>query len=129
MFYRNNNRRRVKMGAHSLGPPLAVLLLSVPILALLYLWLGDRCEAVGRKIQELDVEYKALQKECLYEESRWIRTKSPQEITAALQRHRLNMVWPSERQIVRIYRADLLGIPAAGKPDGRSQYARAGTLQ
>jgi len=117
------------MSHRLVGLPAAIFLLSIPVMALLYLWLGDRCEAVGREILALDAESRNLQKQCLYEESRWMQMKSPREIEKAMQRYSLNMVWPSERQIVRIYRADLLGIPASGKTDSHLQYAQAGRLQ
>lgn len=80
-------------------------------LALAYIWIECRCEAVGRELKKLEGQVRELDIRLRNEEYRWTSLKSPRNIEHALARHNLVMAWPRRDQVVRIY-TDTPGKPA-----------------
>lgn len=106
MRRRKQNRKTVQDGP-VFPTSLALVLLGVTGLAFGYLWLRDRCEVMGRRLQELEARHVEVQRLILCEESKWSQLKSPQNIERLLARFHLEMVWPGERYTVRIRRPEL----------------------
>ena len=82
--------------------PFAGIVSLIAMLGLGYVWLGCRCEDVGREIKKLEIAREALNKKYLNEEYRWTRMKSPRNLEEALERHGIVMCWPVGRQLVRL---------------------------
>ncbi|MDI6775108.1 MAG: hypothetical protein QME60_06910 [Verrucomicrobiota bacterium] len=101
--------------------PFAGLLAVIAAMALWYLWLGCRCEALGKELKRLEDEKAELTKRCLNEEYKWARMKSPESIDRALARHGIVMIWPRSEQIVRLTKADL----EFWGPEGIAKHSRA----
>jgi hypothetical protein len=99
--------------------PVAAVLSVLSVVALSYLWLGGRCEALGRELKELEAERANLHRVAQHEEYRWARMCAPLSIERALRRYGIRMSWPDKDRIVRLHRSDLLGDerPAGGRPD------------
>ena len=97
---RKNRKKRVH--GFVLPAPFAGVVVLGSLLALLYVWLGSRCDSLGRDIKALEAEKTDLKKELLNEESRWTQMKSPVSMEAALAKHHLVMTWPRRDQIVHL---------------------------
>jgi len=119
-----HNRKKCATAGHFVPLPLIALVVLAPTLSIGYLWLGARCEAIGKELKVIDADLNELHRKCLYEESRWMKTKSPAEIDKALRRHHLEMSWPSERQIVRVNSADVNEALAQGYRESHARYAQ-----
>ncbi len=96
------NRKRRKMAGFIFPAPFAGLMIMISVLALGYVWLGCRCESLGREIKDLEKEKDILTKKYLNEEYQWARLKSPRQIEKALQAHHIIMTWPRSDQIIRV---------------------------
>ena len=119
------NRRKNRREAF-LPAPLALALALGGLLALSYLWLGGRCEALGRRIKQLEEQKDDLHRRVLAEQVKWSNAKSPSQIEQLLQRHRLVMSWPDEARVIRIRRPSEEPVSAEA-PVAKRQYAlRAG---
>jgi hypothetical protein len=106
----------------------AALLLMGVALALLYVGLTCRKDALGRELKRLENERAELEKRRLNESEKWTRVKSPRSIEAALARTHIVMVWPRATQIVRLDPLDIRAIePAEPRPDSL-KVARLGRL-
>ncbi|MBU0677249.1 MAG: hypothetical protein KJ626_03960 [Verrucomicrobia bacterium] len=104
---RKRKRNRKKQSAGYVFPtPLAGILVLAAVLALSYLWLCGRCEALGTRILELEKTQEDVHHRYLNEEFKWSVTKSRRNLRRALARHQINMVWPDERHIVRLPQPD-----------------------
>lgn len=115
---RRQNRKTLQEG--SIFPaPLALILAAAMFFSLGYLWLCDRCQALGRHLQNLEARRDELQRQVLAEEYKWANLKSPQNIERLLAHFQLDMRRPTEACIVRLRRPDL--VPAA---PGQLQYAQ-----
>ena len=99
------NRKRVD--GFVFPVPFAGALIVIATLALAYVWMGCRCEALGREIKGLENEKGILYKKYLTEEYRWTQMKSPGNLERVLERHRLAMVWPKPAQVVRLGSVDV----------------------
>ncbi len=97
---KKKNRKRVD--GFVFPVPFAGVLIVIATLALAYVWMGCRCEALGREIKSLEQEKTVLYKKYLNEEYRWTQMKSPRNLDRVLARHRIEMVWPLPSQIVRL---------------------------
>jgi hypothetical protein len=97
---KKKNRKRVD--GFVFPVPFAGALIVVATLALAYVWMGCRCEALGREIKGLEGDKTVLYKKCLNEEYRWTQMKSPRNLERVLAKHRIKMVWPRPAQIVRL---------------------------
>ena len=117
------NRKNFSREA-ALPPPFFLLLGGVMVLALSYLWLNGRCEALGRRITQLESQKVELVRKVKLERSHWESAKGLDQIERLLQRHHLVMSWPDERNIVHVRRAAGESL-VAGTVAPQRQYARA----
>ena len=100
--------------------PFAMVVIAASTLALAYVWLGCRCEAVGRDLKALEVAEEEFRRTLVNEEYRWARLKSPENLERKLKEMGIEMTWPRPDQIVRLYRS---------VPDKRGDYdMQAGSL-
>ena len=106
------NRRKFRVNRALV--PAQLITLGVMAVALIvgYLWLGNRCDALGKELLRLEAEKAELTKRYMYEENNWTRMKSPQNIEKSLAKHNLVMAWPRPDQIVRLSAEDF----AFGRP-------------
>jgi hypothetical protein len=117
------NRKKFSREA-AIPAPFFIVLGGAIVVAFAYLWLDLRCEAVGHRLSQLDVQKAELQRQIKQERSRWESAKSFTQIEKLLQRHHLTMTWPDERNIIRI-RLATDEPSSAGTAAPRKQYARA----
>lgn len=118
---RRNRKKNVQ--AFALSVPLTSFVVLVATLALGYVWLVCRCQSMGNELKELEVRRDALRKEHEQEVFKWTRMKSPQSLERALRDYRIDMTWPSSRQVVRL-RPDDMRAPAAWDSAEETQIAR-----
>ena len=102
---KKKNRKRVD--GFVFPVPFAGALIVVATLALAYVWMGCRCEALGREIKSLEREKSVLYKKYQNEENRWTQMKSPRNLERVLKRYHISMVWPKPAQIVRLKSEDV----------------------
>jgi len=95
-------RNRHRQAGFMFPTPLAGILLSAAVMALSYLWLGGKCEALGRNIKILERECAELCARRTNEESKWSWMITPGNMEIALKRHRLDMDWPDGKRLVII---------------------------
>ncbi|TAN35900.1 MAG: hypothetical protein EPN23_10185 [Verrucomicrobia bacterium] len=120
------NRKNFSREA-ALPPPFFLLLAGAMVLALSYLWLNGRCEALGRRITQLENQKVELARKVKLERSHWESAKALDQVERLLQRHHVVMTWPDERSIVHLRRTtDESLVAEAAAP--RRQYARAGGI-
>jgi hypothetical protein len=109
------NRRKNKLRVRSRKPgvrgvfpgTLFAILLVVASFALTYLYLCSRCDALGKKINELEKTRDALRREVVTEQFKWSNLTSPKSMEELLKKHGLIMTWPSEDSVVRLHRNPL----------------------
>lgn len=104
--------------------PFAGLVALIAFFALGYVWLGSRCEALGRDLKVLENERKTLHKQYLQEEYKWIQMRSPRELEKALERHNIIMTWPKSDQVVRLFDQNLFEEPLPEESNDTLQFAR-----
>ncbi|MBN2301518.1 MAG: hypothetical protein JXN60_03275 [Lentisphaerae bacterium] len=121
-------RNRKKINGFVFPVPLAGIAVILMTLALVYVWLGCRCESVGKDIKKLEAEQISLKKKCHNEELRWAQMKSPRNIEKSLARNGLVMTWPRRDQVVRLYDAELFDDGPALRVTGRRSYAGMGRI-
>ena len=97
------NRRRKQVHGFNFPVPFAGAILVLSSLALVYVWLGCRCESLGKEIKGVESKKSVLDKKYLNEEYRWIKMKSLSNIEKTLSKHGITMTWPRRDQVVRIY--------------------------
>ena len=102
------NRKKKKSNGFIFPVPFAGVVVLVSTLALGYVWLGCRCECLGRELKVLETEKTTLMKRYLNEKSRWTRMKSPGNMEKALIRHKIVMTWPRRDQVVRFYETGMV---------------------
>lgn len=100
MIRRNRKKR---MHGFVLPAPFAGVVVLGSLLALAYVWLGSRCDSLGRDIKTLELEKARLKRDLLSEESRWTQMKSPVNIEMILAKNNIVMTWPRKGQVVRLY--------------------------
>jgi len=118
------NRKKRKLGGFMLPRPFAGIVALLAAFALGYVWLGSRCEALGRDLKVLEDESLMLHKQYLQEEYKWIQMKSPHELEKALERHNIIMTWPKSDQVVRLSDQNLFEEPSFEESDETLQFAR-----
>jgi len=101
---KKKNRKRVD--GFVFPVPFAGALTVIATLALAYVWMGCRCETLGREINGLEREKTVLYKKYQTEENRWTQMKSPRNLERVLARNNMEMVWPRPSQIVRLRSED-----------------------
>lgn len=108
---RRKNKLRVtsrKPGVRSIFPgTLFGVLTTLVIFALCYLYLCGRCDALGKRIHQLEKDREALRREIVNEEFKWSNMTSPENMMNLLKKHQLTMTWPSEDSVVRLRRNPL----------------------
>jgi len=108
---RRKNKLRVrsrKPGVHSIFPgTLFGVLVTMAIFAMGYLYLCGRCDALGKKINQLEKNRDNLRREIVNEEFKWSNMTSPESMEKLLKKHDLIMTWPSEDSVVRLRRNPL----------------------
>ncbi len=82
--------------------PVAGLIVLLCMLALGYIRLGIRCEALGRELKQLESAHEHLSRRALTEEFQWRRMHSTARIEEALRARNIVMGWPQKGQIVRM---------------------------
>ncbi len=97
----NENRRKRRSNV-SLPLHAAALLIVGTSLALVYVWLNMKGETLSRRINSLEAEKSQLQSRYDNELWKWERTIAPSNIEAALKENQIVMVWPDEKNIVRV---------------------------
>lgn len=118
------NRRKKKMNVRSRKPgvrgvfpgTLFGVLLVLAVLALTYLYLCGRCDALGKKINELEKVRDIQRRDVVTEEYKWSNLTSPKSMEELLTKHGLTMTWPSEDSVVRLRRNPLPHLYAQGQP-------------
>ena len=118
------NRKKTKVHGFIFPVPIAGLLVLLSILGLAYVWLGYRCEALGRELKELETERAALRKKYLNEEYRWTQMKSLENIERVLLKHRIRMSWPHRDQVVSLPNIETLQAELAETTDDYFKLAR-----
>ncbi|OVE75869.1 hypothetical protein BVX97_03420 [bacterium E08(2017)] len=101
MAKRKRNRRKVN--GFAFPAPYVSVVIMIAVFGLAYVWLGTRCEMLGREIKKEEAKRKILVKRYLNEEYRWSRIKSPRNLERVLQEHGIAMTWPRRDQVVRLY--------------------------
>ncbi len=99
---RKKRKKQQQMNGYIFPVPFAGIVVVASALALGYVWLGCQCEALGDEIKTTETRGVDLKKKLLNAEYRWVRTKSPQSLEIAMQRHGLKMDWPRVGQVVRL---------------------------
>jgi len=120
------NRKKKQMDAFIFPVPFAGVVMLFSMLALGYVWLGCRCEALGKELKALEKESSGLRKKFLNEKYKWARMKSPRNIEGMLAHHNISMTWPRRGQVVRLQDVDVLPAETAGTTGGGLEYAQLG---
>jgi len=81
---------------------LANVLVLVAVLGLSYMWLCSRCDALGREIKGKEAELKAAEKRRDNELERWTIMTSPPNLQRAIRKRSLDMVMPTQAQVVKV---------------------------
>ena len=90
---------------------LANILVLVAVLGLSYMWLCSRCDALGREIKRKEAELGEAHRRYVTEQDVWSSMTSPANLERAIRKHKLDMIMPRERQVIRVnYQS---GTPAA----------------
>lgn len=99
-------RKKKKSASKHVRVPFPVLLSNVLVLAailgLSYMRICARCDALGKEIKQKESVLANAEKRLMNEQDRWSNLTSPSGLERAIRRHGLNMVMPSEQQIVRV---------------------------
>ena len=83
---------------------LAMILVCVAASGLSYVWLCARCNTLGDEIKRLESVRHNVRQQAISEQDRWSNMLAPANFERALKHHRLAMMLPNERQIVRVRR-------------------------
>lgn len=97
---KKKNRKRVD--GFVFPVPFAGALIIVATLALAYVWMGCRCETLGRALKALESERTTLEKQFQSEQNRWAQLKSPRNLERVLAKHQVRLVWPGPSQVVKL---------------------------
>jgi hypothetical protein len=121
--HRRKKRRDISLQLHALG-----LLMLGASMALFYVWLHLKGEALGSRIQALEGEQRRLAGRYDTELWRWEKTITASNIEMALETHDIVMVWPDENSIVRVGKSDS-ALASVRFPEREvAQFAQAGRV-
>jgi len=86
---------------------IANIVIVVMVLGLSYMWLCARCDSLGKEIKRKESQLTASAKRLANEQDKWSLLTSPGNLERTIRAHRLMMIMPQEKQIVRVsYRKD-----------------------
>lgn len=121
MFAKKN---RKKYSSATVIPfKLLTILIAVGAVALAYLWLLDRCDALGRQIKRLEEQKQEVHKRVLNEELRLASMKTPQNMERLLAQCGLNMSLPEPgRVVVMRTHGEVRTIQVAGTRSERTSW-------
>jgi hypothetical protein len=91
---------------------LANILVFVAVFGLSYVWLCARCDLLGQDIRQLETVQRNTDRLLNNEQDRWASQLSPASLDRALQRCKLAMRLPDERQIVRVRSGTVASVTA-----------------
>jgi hypothetical protein len=91
---------------------LANILVFVAVFGLCYVWLCARCDMLGQDIRRLETVKHDAVRRLSNEQERWASQLSPASLDRALQRCKLTMHLPDERQIVRVRNGTVASVTA-----------------
>lgn len=97
----NKNKRKQVQG-YVVPMPVVALLVVAMLLLLAYVWLDVRGKALGTRIKALEQQQAELQKKYDLELWKWEKVKSPRNIERMLSCNNCAMIWPEEKNIVRL---------------------------
>ncbi len=112
------------MDSFALLGPFAGIVVLLAALGLVYIWLGCRCESLGREIVALEVEQGELERQFDKAECRWCETKAPRSLERALARNNIRMEFPRANQVVRIVDKDVRSRRLLSEADDARRVAR-----
>jgi len=96
------NRKKQKVNGFLMPAPVASVVVMLSVLALAYIWLGTRCESVGKAIKNLESKQIILKQELSNERGKWAEMKSPRNLARALAKYGIRMSLPKSSQMVAI---------------------------
>jgi len=118
---RGRRNRKKHVSAVRFPGPLAAVVVCVGLLALVYLWLYERCVALGEAISRREEVRAELHRKVLNEQYKWSNMKLPQNMRKLLARHRLQMTLPDEERIVRVRTGEDMSAPAPARYAQRTE--------
>lgn len=116
---RRINRKKKQMNGFMVPVPFAIVAVLVSLIALVYVWLGCRCDSLGKQLKALEAQKAELEKRIQNEEYNWTRMKSPASVEEALAKFGIAMTWPGHEQVVRLSDKPI----PSNQPGGPGQYA------
>jgi hypothetical protein len=114
MLRRRHRNYRKRARSSPLPGALLLVVFAAGLLGFGWLWLHNRCELLAARIKDLEQEKIALRRRVTNEEFKWSSLTTYENMMKLLRVHRIEMNWPSERQIVRVRRAAGAGDAEAG---------------
>jgi hypothetical protein len=117
------NRKKSRNEGFIFPGPFAGAMLLLLILGLAYVWVECRRQVLGQEIASLEGERAALEKTLGSEAYKWSQMRSLESVERALRRFGVAMVWPEDRQIMRLSESEVYG-SGADMPGDRCGYAR-----
>ena len=123
---RHKKNRKKDSDGFIFPAPLAGILGAVAMIALCYLWLCSRCEALGSQLQTLEDNRRAAHQRRVNEECKWSNAKSPGNILALLQEKHLSMNYPEESRVVRLRYRSIEPAMLRASQERREYVQRAG---
>lgn len=119
MKRRKKNRKKKQTQGFVFPVPLALFLVMVTVTSMAYLWMHGRCEAAGKRIQQLERAKHESRQRLSQEEMKWAQTKTLPNVVEAVNRHGLVMSWAPNHRVVHLARpalpADAVAFPVYGE--------------
>lgn len=97
-----NKSRRKQTQGFVIPFPVVGMLVTAMLLLLAYVCLDIRSKALGARIKALEQQQSELAKKYDLELMRWEAKKSPRNIERMLAQNNSGMIWPDEKNIVRL---------------------------
>ncbi len=98
----SNRNRKLKAEARPLPTRSVLVCSSIVCMALAYLWLSSRTEALAQQIKVEENALTDLRRDVAAEEVRWNDMIGPRNLKLALKENNLNMDWPKPEQVLHI---------------------------
>ncbi len=118
------NKKKRQVNAFVFSVPYAGVVVLITTLALVYVWLGCRCESLGARIVSLEGAKRAVDDQYYNEKCRWARMKSPVNIERALVKNNIVMQVPQKNQVVWLRDLDLFDNQMDVQKDGILRFAK-----